>query len=181
MLTLNATQILLKAIRITASQELATEDASGQSSSTDTAETGMKAKMLSVTGFIPFADQQQLTDLFTLAEATEAGARVTYRISNRTASALGVKEVKFSSNIEAVEQETTRQWSISFTLAEVRSVPQKKEERTPQPAAAQQGSTGETAAEESAPPQTEVPLTGFTAWLKSVDNSLAPAPETGSA
>jgi hypothetical protein len=179
MLTLNATQILLKAIRITASQELATEDASGQSSSTDTAETGMKAKMLSVTGFIPFADQQQLTDLFTLAEATEAGARVTYRISNRTASALGVKEVKFSSSIEAVEQETTRQWSISFTLAEVRSVPQKKEERTPQAAAAQQGATGQTAAEDNAPPETEIPLTGFTAFLKSVDNSLAA--DTGNA
>lgn len=182
MLTLNAQKILLKALRITASQELATEDASGQSSSTDAAETGMKAKMLSVTGFIPFTDVANLTNLFKLAEATEGGARVTYRIANRTAEALGVKQVKFSSSIEAVEQETTRQWSISFTLAEVRSVPQKKEERTPKPAAAQQGATGQTAAaEENAPPQTEVPLTGLTAWLKSVDNSLAPAPETGSA
>lgn len=173
MLTLNATKIPLKAIRITASQELATEDASGQSSSTDAAETGMKAKMLSVTGLIRFTEKQQLTDLFKLAEATEGGARVTYRISNKTAEALGVKQVKFSSSIEAMEQETTRQWNISFTLAEVRSVPQKKEERTPQPAAAQQGATGQAAADESAPPQTEVPLTGFTAFLKSVDNGLA--------
>ena len=173
MLTLNATKITLKSIRITASQQLATEDASGQSSSTDAAETGIKAKMLSVTGLIPFTEEQQLTDLFKLAEATEGGARVTYRISNRTASALGVKQVKFSSNIEAVEQDTTRQWSISFTLAEVRSVPQKKEERTPQPAAAQQGATGQTAAAADAPPQTEVPLTGFTEFLKSIDNGLA--------
>jgi hypothetical protein len=181
MISLNAQTIPLKTLRITASQELATEDASGQSSSTDSAETGMKAKMLSVTGFIPFAKVEILTNLFKLAEATQGGARVTYRIANRTAEALGVKEVKFSSSIEAVEQENTRQWSISFTLAEVRSVPQKKEERTPQAAAAQQGATGQTAATEDAPPQTEVPLTGFTAFLKSVDQSLAPAPETGNA
>jgi hypothetical protein len=173
MLTLNATTKANKAIRVTASQELATEDASGQSSSTDSAETGIKAKKLTVTGLIPFNDEKQLTDLFKLAEATENGARVTYRISNRTASALGVKQVKFSSSIEAVEQETTRQWNISFTLAEVRSVPQKIEERTPQPAAAQQGATGQTADAADAPPQTEVPLTGFTAFLKSVDNGLA--------
>lgn len=175
MLTLNATQILLKAIRVTASQELATEDASGQSSSTDTAETGIKAKMLSVSGFLPFTEQQQLTDLFKLAEATEGGARVTYRIANRTAETLGIKQVKFSSKIEAVEQDTTRQWSISFTLAEVRSVPQKKEEREPQTAAAQQGSVGEgtVLAATDAPPATEVELTGFFGFLKSIDNKLA--------
>jgi hypothetical protein len=172
MLTINATTIALKALRITASQELATEDASGQSSSTDTAETGIKAKMLSVSGFLPFTEQQQLTDLFKLAEATEAGARVTYRIANRTAEALGVKQVKFSSKIEAVEQETTRQWNISFTLAEVRSVPQKKEEREPQTAAAQQGGAGAATSEE-APPETAVELTGFLGFLKSVDNKLA--------
>lgn len=139
MLTLNATSISLKSLRITASQELATEDASGQSSSTDAAETGIKAKMLAVSGFIPFMDEPQLTNLFKMAEDTEGGARTTYRISNKTAEALGIKQVKFSSKIEAVEQETTRQWNVSFTLAEVRSVPQKKEERLPDTAAAQQG------------------------------------------
>jgi hypothetical protein len=175
MLTLNATTIALKALRVTASQELATEDASGQSSSTDTAETGIKAKMLSVSGLLPFANAQQLTDLFKLAEATEGGARTIYRISNRTAEALGVKQVKFSSKIEAVEQDTTRQWNISFTLAEVRSVPQKKEEREPQTAAAQQGSVGEgtVLAANDTPPATEVELTGFTSFLKSIDNKLA--------
>jgi len=145
MLTLNDIQIVIKTVRITASQELATEDASGQSSSTDTAETGIKAKMLSVSGFITFADAQQLTNLFKLAEATEAGARMIYRISNKTAEALGVKQVRFASKIEAVEQQTTRQWSVSFTLQEYRSVPQKVEERQPDAAANQQGAstTGE--------------------------------------
>ncbi len=175
MLTLNSTAISLKGLRITASQELATEDASGQSSSTESAETGIKAKMLTVTGFILFVDEQQLTDLFKLAEATEGGARTTYRISNKTAEALGIKQVKFASKIEAVEQETTRQWNVSFTLAEVRSVPQKKEERAPQVAAAQQGSTGQGTASAggNTPPNTEPELTGVMAFLKQVDEGLA--------
>ncbi|MGP1718786.1 baseplate complex protein [Shewanella frigidimarina] len=145
MIALNSLNIAMKSLRITASQELATEDASGQSSSTDTAETGIKAKMLAVSGFIPFTDAQQLANLFKLAEATEAGARVMYRISNKTADALGVKQVRFASKIEAVEQQTSRQWSVSFTLQEYRSVPQKVEERQPDAAANQQGgiTTGE--------------------------------------
>ena len=133
MITINSTLISLKSLRITASQELATEDASGQSSSTDSAETGIKAKMLAVSGFIPFTNQDALTNVFELAEATEAGARVIYRISNKTAEALGVKQVRFSSKIEAVEQQTTRQWSVS--------VPQKVEERQPDAAANQQGAS----------------------------------------
>mgnify|MGYP003137197814 CR=1 FL=1 len=125
MLTINSLSITLKSLRITASQELASEDASGQSSSTDQAETGIKAKMLAVSGFLPFTQAEHLAQLFAMAEATE--------------SALGVKQVRFSSKIEAVEQQTTRQWAISFTLVEYRSVPEKVEERTPQAEANQQG------------------------------------------
>lgn len=143
MLTLNSLSITLKSIRIIASQELASEDASGQTSSTDQAETGIKAKKLVVNGFLPFTMADSLADLFNLAEATEGGARVIYRISNSTANALGVKQVRFSSKIEAVEQETTRQWAVSFTLSECRSVPEKAEERTPQAEANQQGGKSE--------------------------------------
>ncbi|MGE6809533.1 adenine glycosylase [Pseudoalteromonas nigrifaciens] len=139
MLAINSTSINLKSLRITASQELASEDASGQSSSTEVAETGIKAKTLAVSGFLPFTMADNLADLFNLAAATEGGARVIYRISNRTANTLGVKQVRFSSKIEAVEQQTTRQWAISFTLVEYRSVPQKVEERTPDATANVQG------------------------------------------
>lgn len=139
MLTLNSTALKFKSLQITASQELASEDASGQTSSTDTAETGAKAKMLTVSGFVPFTDSQHLADIFKLAEATEAGARTIYRISNRTASALGVKQVRFASKIDAAEQDSTRQWRVSFTLAEYCSVPEKKEQRLPEATASQQG------------------------------------------
>lgn len=139
MLSLNSTAIKLKTLRITASQELASEDASGQSSSTDSAETGAKAKMLTVTGYILFKDAGHLSDLFNMAEAVEAGARMIYRISNRTAGALGIKQVRFASKIDAVEQDSTRQWRVNFSLSEYRSVPEKKEQRLPQATANQQG------------------------------------------
>lgn len=177
MMSLNATNIQLKSLRIAVSQDLADSDASGQTSNTDLAEKGMKAKKLTVSGFIPFSKQENLTELFSLAEAVENGARVIYRINNQTASALSIKQVRFSSKIEAVEQESTRQWRVSFTLVEYRSVPEKKEQRLPDTAAAQQGGTGGggevTETQDQAPPETEPELTGFTAFLKGLDESLA--------
>ena len=181
MLTLNSTIIILKSLHISASQTLASEDASGQSSSTDTAETGMKAKALSVSGFVPFTNAQHLAELFKLAEAVENGARVIYRISNPTATALGIKQVRFSGKIDATEQETSRQWKVSFNLTEYRSVPEKKEQRTPDKIAAQQGGANSSAIGEgtviasadTSPPETEVELTGLTGFLKTVDSALA--------
>lgn len=142
MLNLNNQNIKLKGLTITASQVLASEDASGQSSSTDVAETGTKAKMLIVSGYVKYTDAENLTQIFNLGEATEDGARVIYRISNSTAEALNIKQVRFANQITAAEQETTRQWRVNFTLAEVRSVPQKIEEREPETVASVQG-TGE--------------------------------------
>lgn len=143
MLTLNTTKINIKSIHLSASQELASEDASGQSSSTDVAETGTKAKTINVSGFIAFDNAEHLSQLFGLAEATEDAARVIYRINNHTASALGVKQVRFSSRIEAVEQGSTRQWRVGFSLTEYRSVPQKVEERQPEEVASVQGGDAE--------------------------------------
>lgn len=139
MLQLNSIAIKLKSLHITAGLELAAVDASGQTSSTDVAETGMKAKTLSVSGMLPFADEQHLTQLFAMAESLTDGARTVYRITNQTASATGIKQVRFNGRIEAVEQDNTRQWAVSFQLQEYRSVPQKTEERLPDTAAVEQG------------------------------------------
>ena len=139
MLQLDAKSIRLKSLRITAGLELAAVDASGQTSSTDVAETGIKAKTLTISGLLPYTNADHLSELFTMAEALTDGARTVYRISNNTAAALGVKQVRFAGKIEAVEQETTRQWAVSFQLQEYRSVPQKTEERLPDTAAVEQG------------------------------------------
>jgi len=173
MIELNGQRIRLKSIQVTIKQELDTKDASGHSSNTDAAETGIKAKMLTVKGKIPFDAYSHLKRLFSLAEALDGGARQVYRIASRTAETLGVKQVKFSGNIEAVEQENFRQWAITFHLQEHRSVPQKVEERLPKVAATQQGGTGSVAQNSDSPPDTEVPLTGLLGALETLDKALA--------
>jgi len=178
MLTLNGTQLPLKNLRISVRQQLAGQDMSGQTSATDQAETGSKGKILTVKGVITFNKKQLLTNLFRMAEALEDGARQIYRISNKTAEALKIRQVKFQGAIRADEQDTLRQWSVSFELIEHLSVPERVEQRQPDKMAAQQKvqgvSTPVTSGQsEDVPPDTDVELTGVLKVLKSIDNALA--------
>ncbi len=178
MLTLNGTQLPLKNLRISVRQQLAGQDMSGQTSATDQAETGSKGKILTVKGVIPFNNKQLLTNLFRMAEALEGGARQIYRISNQTAEALKIRQVKFQGAIRADEQDSHRQWSVSFELIEYLSVPERVEQRQPDKLAAQQKvqgvSTPVTSGQsENVPPGTDVELTGVLKVLKTIDNALA--------
>ena len=178
MLTLNGTQLPLKNLRISVRQQLAGQDMSGQTSATDQAETGSKGKIMNVKGVIPFNNKQLLTNLFRMAEALEDGARQIYRISNHTAEALKIRQIKFQGAIRADEQDTLRQWSVSFELIEHLSVPERVEQRQPDKVAAQQKvqgvSTPVTSGQsENVPPDTDVELTGVLKVLKTIDNALA--------
>ncbi|MBJ2145320.1 adenine glycosylase [Vibrio sp. IB15] len=178
MLTLNGTQLPLKNLRISVRQQLAGQDMSGQTSATDQAETGSKGKILTVKGVVPFTKSQLLTNLFSMAEAQDNDARQIYRISNKTAEALKIRQVKFQGAVRADEQDSHRQWSVSFELVEHLSVPERVEQRQPDKPAAQQKVQGvktsvETGQTEDMPPDTQVELTGVMKVLKSVDNALA--------
>ncbi|EHR1162061.1 adenine glycosylase [Vibrio parahaemolyticus] len=178
MLTLNGTQLPLKNLRISVRQQLAGLDMSGQTSATDQAETGSKGKILTVKGVIPFNKKQLLTNLFSMAEAQDNGARQIYRISNKTAEALKIRQVKFQGAVRADEQDSHRQWGVSFELIEHLSVPERVEQRQPDKPAAQQKVQGvntpvETGQSDDVPPDTEVELTGVMKVLKAVDNALA--------
>ncbi|EKO3922788.1 adenine glycosylase [Vibrio metschnikovii] len=178
MLTLNGIQISLKNLRISVRQQLAGQDMSGQSSATDQAETGNKGKVLAVSGIIPFSKSEILSNLFNMAGGQQESARQIYRISNKTASTLKVREVKFQGTIRADEQETQRQWSVSFELIEHLSVPERVEQRQSEQPAAQQKVQGintpiEAGQAEDVPPETEVELTGVMKFLKKLDNALA--------
>ncbi|EGR0802236.1 adenine glycosylase [Vibrio alginolyticus] len=178
MLTLNGTQLPLKNLRISVRQQLAGQDMSGQTSATDQAEIGSKGKILTVKGVIPFNEKQLLTNLFSMAEAQENGARQIYRISNQTAEALKIRQVKFQGAVRADEQDSHRQWSVSFELIEHLSVPERVEQRQPDKPAAQQKVQGvntqiEAGQSDDVPPDTEVELTGVMKVLKAVDNALA--------
>ncbi|WEM43522.1 adenine glycosylase [Photobacterium sp. DA100] len=178
MLTLNGTQLPLKNLRISVRQQLAGQDMSGQTSATDQAETGSKGKILTVKGVIPFTKKQLLTNLFSMAEAQENDARQIYRISNKTAEALKIRQVKFQGAVRADEQDSHRQWSVSFELVEHLSVPERVEQRQSDKPAAQQKVQGvttpvETGTQVDAPPDTNVELTGLMGVLKRLDDSLA--------
>ncbi|MEZ9472106.1 adenine glycosylase, partial [Vibrio lentus] len=98
--------------------------------------------------------------------------------SNKTAEALKIRQVKFQGVVRADEQESHRQWSVSFELVEHLSVPERVEQRQPDKPAAQQKVQGvntpvETGQTDDVPPDTQVELTGVMKVLKSVDNALA--------
>ena len=178
MLALSGTKINLKSLRISVSQQFSSEDKSGTSSQTDRAETGDKAKILHVTGVLPFAESKTLSRLFALAGAKEKGSRLPYRIDNKTAKALKITQIKFHGALRADEDATLKLWSISFELIEHISIAEREEKKEPIKEASQQKTSGiETPApkEQNAdePPGTEPDTSLFMRCLKSLDEALA--------
>ncbi|MCD9511947.1 adenine glycosylase [Photobacterium phosphoreum] len=177
-LLLDGQPVRLKVLRIGVRQQLAGKDMSGKSSATDQAEMGDKGKVLVVTGVITFDQGELLNTIFTMANTKVEGARHVWRISNKTAEALKVRQVKFQGTIRADEEVTLRQWNVMFELVEQLSVAERQEKREPEKKAAQQKVQGvktETKDddEKDVPADTEVPLTGVMAFLKKIDDQLA--------
>lgn len=178
MLTLDGTQLSLKNLRISVRQQLAGEDMSGQTSATDQAETGSKGKVLAISGIIPFSQSRLLTSIFSMADTQDNGARHVYRVSNKTAETLKIRQVKFQGSVSANEQSNLRQWDVSFELIEHLSVPERIEQRQPDKPATQQKAQGVTTPVDSSekkdvPPGTEVETSFVMSVLKRIDNSLA--------
>lgn len=135
-LALNGTPIYLRNIMMSVSVKREEKDMSGQKSSTKKSDKGVKAKELNVTGFIPYARKEWLTDLFNLAESEDGkGEQSKYRVSCTIAEAVNMREVQFSGEVTAAEQSGQLGWAISFTLREVNSVAEKKEQRKKKPKA----------------------------------------------
>ena len=139
-LALNGTPIYLNNILMSVSVKREEKDMSGQKSSTKKSDKGVKAKELSVTGFIPYNRKEWLTQLFNLAEAeTGKGKQTKYRVSCTVAEAVNMREVQFSGEVSATEQNGQLGWAISFTLREVNSVAEKKDQRKKKPKVKTQG------------------------------------------
>ncbi|OOF61400.1 baseplate complex protein [Rodentibacter pneumotropicus] len=139
-LALNGTPIYLHNILMTVSVKREEKDMSGQKSSTKKSDKGIKAKELSVTGFIPYNRKEWLTQLFNLAESEDGkGEQSKYRVSCTVAEAVNMREVQFSSEVSATEQNGQLGWAVSFTLREVNSVAEKKDQRKKKPKAKVQG------------------------------------------
>lgn len=132
-LALDGESIILKNLSISAEYDLPEEDQSGQSSSTNSSEKGIKPKKLSVNGLIEYSTPDRLSRLIELSYQTEkGGAKKLYRVANATANVINLREAVFSGKVSVSPHSTLLAWQISFTLSERKSVPEKREARAQQ-------------------------------------------------
>lgn len=179
---LNGTKIPGYAQKVSVDLKLASEDMSGNSSSTPQAETGDKPKSMKVQTTVRFIDADQLSLIINLAEAkTATGERMIYNVINATANAINMRQVVFNETLSAKENDTTEDWSISFSLVEYQSVPEKKEARQAEKKVKEQTATGAgvsaaataaTATTPAAIAEQAVELTQFEKIVKAFDNRI---------
>ena len=176
-LLLDGQKVRGKGLKITANLRIETEDLSGQTSNTDAAHKGFKPKSLTVSLLIPYRDRADLTQLMSWAQATAGGGqRHVYRIVNDTAEAFGVRQVEFSDNVSAREDDSLHAWRVQFSLAEKLSVPERVEKRRPGNPVKQQAAPGEAVSAtgtDSGAASEPQELTGFEAVLQRLDKALA--------
>lgn len=135
-LALDGESIILKNPEISAEYDLPEEDQSGQSSSTNSSEKGIKPKKLSVSGLIEYSTPDRLSRLIELSYQTEnGGAKKLYRVANATANVINLREAVFSGKVSVSPHSSLLAWQVSFTLSERKSVPEKREKRAQQRAA----------------------------------------------
>ncbi len=156
------------------------EDASGDSSSTAKASKGTKGKSLECKVCIRFRDEADLRSLTSMAEAKQGGDGRVYTITNRTANAAGMRQGRFTGDFRADEQEDTRCWLVSFSLAEHISVPERAEAREAPRAVATQQNPGETIAPAAEPTaQDKQNLTWAERMLKKASDAIGGFDDAG--
>lgn len=163
-------------LKIGGGMDIRAADASGETSSTDEVDKGTKGKKLSVFLIIKFSDEADLRRLTRVAEAKVNGARKVYTITNLTANAMGIRQVRFAENFNAQEKDGLRAWDVSFTLKEYLSNPERVEQREQKTASVTQTNDGTTTEETRAAETAEAvnePVTGIEKILKVIDEALA--------
>lgn len=173
-LLLDGQKVRGKTLKVTANLRIETDDLSGQTSNTAGAHKGFKPKALTVSLMIPYRNQGDLVQLMSLAQATGAGGqRKVYRIVNDTAAAFGVRQVEFSDNLSAREDDTLAAWRVQFTLTEKLSTAERVETRRPGNPVSQQSAPGQPVAAGADNAEEQQELSGFERVLKRLDDALA--------
>lgn len=169
-LALDGESIILKNPSISAEYDLPDEDQSGQSSSTNSSEQGIKPKKLNISGLIEYSTPDYLSRLIELSYQTDrGGAKKLYRIANSTANVINLREGVFSGKISIAPHSTLLAWQINFTLSERKSVPEKREARAQQRAQENGEQTVDAVGEEMPAEKSE---TEERTWFE--ENVLAP-------
>lgn len=182
---LNEHEIDLKGIVVSVILTLPSEDAGGQTSSTETIEQGIKPKLINVSGYILMNEKEKLTALSQLAEALdEEGKRAKYKIIEPVAEAMNIREVRFFDRFSVKEDETKRKWKIDLVLREVNSVAEAKEKAANEAVIQTAGAGGvvdisaeQASAQESIDKAAGANVTDFEQFLKRGDEMLGKAGE----
>lgn len=176
-LRLNNKMVNGKEMNISIKLPFKDSDLSGQGSGTETAETGTKAKEMTVSLVVPFEYPQWLTEITEFAEAIDktTGRRLVYRIGNEAADAMKFYQACFSGELNVIELTDPLAWKVSFSMREKLSVPERKQQRDELSPAQQQSLGGDTNSEEAEendniPPNAN--LSGFERTLAYMDSKL---------
>lgn len=116
-------------LRVGLTLKLKDEDASGETSSTAKVSKGAKGKKLDVQTKIKFSNEQDLKELFRIAEAGANGKQKVYALTNPTGNAVGMRQATFTRDIKVTPQDGVRAWVVDFVLAEHKSIPEMAESR----------------------------------------------------
>lgn len=177
-LRLNNQELQGKAFNVNIKLPFTDSDMSGQSSGTDSAEQGIKSKELTVSYIVPFENAAYLTQIIELAEAldTQTSRRVVYRIGHDASNAINFYQAKFAGELNIQEMTDIQGWTVTFTMKEKLSVPERKGQRVSLSPAQQQTRGGDTETGITAPNNEALPpntnLTDTERFFKNIDDSL---------
>lgn len=134
MLQLDNFRIPGKNLVVKGNMELRSEDMAGETSGTESVEKGIKPKILQVSVFIPYTQEQDLSNVIKKAEALDdTKERKIYTITNRTANSVGIRQVKFTDHLNWQEHQTLQLWKVTFSLQEYLSNPERVENQNQEP------------------------------------------------
>ncbi len=169
---LNNEKIPGKNIKTEISARLESTDLSGSTNSTETEHQGWKSKTLNVTLNTPYTQPDKLSALVELYEARTDNTPKVYTINHPTANAMKINQVMFFDNLITREDKTLNQWNIAFSLREVRSVQERKDEQiqTAIPA----DPTAKTTAESTVSEIAETAKGTIEKIVEAIDKALAP-------
>ncbi|XPV75200.1 MAG: hypothetical protein ACNI27_11210 [Desulfovibrio sp.] len=141
-------------LKVVGGMEIKSSDLSGETSATAQVSKGIKAKTLRVSCTVAFRDRDKLQQLIRLSEQKASGGDLAvHTIVNRTAEVSGIRQVQFAQSVGWSEMDTLKAWTVSFTLREYHSVPEKKEQREKPKAVKKQTSEGVAVTTEGAGPE----------------------------
>lgn len=119
-----------KNLTVSASLTIDKKALGGDTSGTDNAEAGIKPQRLSCSLLLPKDQAKKLKQLKVVVTGKDTeGAAIVYDIVDDLAEAMDIRQVRFVDGLNVTQSDGLQAWNVTFTLEEVRSVAERREER----------------------------------------------------